>query len=140
MSAGLSVADVILLAALFPTMTYIVMSDREPGRMEWRLITDRGRIPVYAVLQIREISKPPSRFILIWSQNAAYDLAEKIWRLAPGPATAIVPTDDTPIPDYLAGLARLEPTFPADILWQWRVRVLGAPDDHVRRPKDDRLP
>jgi hypothetical protein len=75
----------------------------------------------------------PSRGIILWSTHTSAHVT-KINALTDGGRWGIMPIDDTPIPASLAHAPRLENTYGADIAWQWRVHILGAPADHVDRP------
>jgi hypothetical protein len=74
--------------------------------------------------------------ILVWTRRTAAYIEQNphFARLAHEAQLVILPRDDTPIAPSLAGLRRLQWTNAVDVQWQWRVAI-GAPPDHVRRPK-----
>ncbi|HVY03897.1 MAG TPA: hypothetical protein VG983_09600 [Caulobacterales bacterium] len=75
----------------------------------------------------------PTNGVIVWSQNATPYLDRIIAIIAHG-RWGVMAIDDTPLPEDLAKLEAFEKTTAADLMWQWRVKMLGVPADLVERP------
>jgi hypothetical protein len=116
--------------------TYVLISraDRDAlrGLRSWgRLNFFPGFWPF--ALWLEDAGPGPDRGIVMWSTHAAPHVAA-IAALTRGGRWALLPIDPAPLPAALSHCVVFEYTNAADIARQWRVRILGAPPDHVNRP------
>lgn len=92
--------------------------------------------PKFKSLSLESVEALPRWVLIVWSKRSAM-YEDKIVRLleaSPETRCGLLQIDSMPLPKTLDAYPIVQNGRAADIAWQWRVKVGGAPADHVARP------